>query len=182
MNFHKLNMDTWERADIFRHFIDNMRCVMSMTADIDVTNLVKTVHERSLHFYPTMIWAVSAAVNCRQELRMGFDKDGNPGIWDFVSPYYAHFYPEDQRFVKLVTAYHPDFDTFYRQLMLDRERCRTLRGFELRDLPPNTFDLSEDSSGRFTLPLSLNIHHAAADGFHLCRFFSDVEHFIANIR
>ncbi len=81
MNFHKLNMDTWERADIFRHFIDNMRCVMSMTADIDVTNLVKTVHERSLHFYPTMIWAVSAAVNCRQELRMGFDKDGNPGIW-----------------------------------------------------------------------------------------------------
>ena len=45
MNFHKLNMDTWERADIFRHFIDNMRCVMSMTADIDVTNLVKTVHE-----------------------------------------------------------------------------------------------------------------------------------------
>ena len=39
MNFHKLNMDTWERADIFRHFIDNMRCVMSMTADIDVTNL-----------------------------------------------------------------------------------------------------------------------------------------------
>ena len=142
MNFHKLNMDTWERADIFRHFIDDMRCVMSMTADIDVTNLVKTVHERSLHFYPTMIWAVSAAVNCRQELRMGFDKDGNPGIWDFVSPYYAHFYPEDQRFVKLVTAYHPDFDTFYRQLMLDRERCRTLRGFELRDLPPNTFDLS----------------------------------------
>lgn len=213
MNFHKLNMDTWERADIFRHFIDDMRCVMSMTADIDVTNLVKTVHERSLHFYPTMIWAVSAAVNCRQELRMGFDKDGNPGIWDFVSPYYAHFYPEDQRFVKLVTAYHPDFDTFYRQLMLDRERCRTLRGFELRDLPPNTFDLSclpwihyrsfdmhvfdegrylapvimwgrytEDSSGRFTLPLSLNIHHAAADGFHLCRFFSDVEHFIVNIR
>ena len=25
------------------------------------------------------------------------------------------------------------------------------------------------------MPLSLNIHHAVADGYHLCRFFTDVE-------
>lgn len=209
MKFQKLNMETWERADIFRHFIDDLRCVMSMTADIDVTALVQTAHERSLRFYPTMMWVVSTAVNRRQELRMGFDRDGNPGIWDTVSPYYAHFYQQDERFVKLVAEYSPNFDEFYRNFLHGQEQLQSLRGFELTDLPPNLFDLSclpwihyrsfdlhvfdegrylapvimwgrytKDSSGQITLPLSLNIHHAAADGFHLCRFFSDVQQII----
>lgn len=33
----------------------------------------------------------------------------------------------------------------------------------------------ENEDGRIIMPLSLNIHHAVADGYHLCRFFTDVE-------
>lgn len=32
-----------------------------------------------------------------------------------------------------------------------------------------------DSSGRIMMPLSLQIHHAAADGFHVGRFFTEVQ-------
>lgn len=213
MIFHKLDMNTWERADVFRHFIGDTRCVMSLTVDMDVTELLQTVRRRDCPFYPAMIWAVSSAVNCREELRMGRGEDGAPGIWDSVSPYYADFHGEDQRFTRLTTEYSPDFQVFCRRFLDDRSRFAHCRGFELRDVPPNTFTVSclpwvhyksfdlhvydagmnlsplvvwgrykKNADGRFILPLTLSIHHAAADGYHLCRFFSDTERFMKEIK
>lgn len=213
MEFRKLDMETWPRADIFRHFIHDTRCVMSLTVDMDVTGLLQTVHARRYQFYPAMIWAVSAAVNCRGELRMGLGENGEPGIWDCVAPYYADFHPEDQRFTRLVTEFTPDFQAFHRRFLEDRLRFADFRGFEAKDIPPNTFTVSclpwvhyksfdmhvydsgmclsplvvwgryeKGADGKFTMPLTLNIHHAAADGYHLCRFFSDVERFMREIQ
>lgn len=212
MHFRKLDMETWERAPIYRHFIDDLRCVMSLTVEIDVTDFLRTLQGRDCRFYPSMIWVVSAAVNCREELRMGRDGNGEPGIWDAVSPYYAHFHQTDRRFSKLVTPYDPDFRTFYRRYLEDRSRLESCRGFDQQDIPPNIFDVSclpwvhyksfdmhifdsgtwlapvvtwgryaENRDGRMTLPLSLNLHHAAGDGYHLCRFFSDVEDWMKQI-
>ena len=210
MNFTPVNWNSWERAEVFRHFIRDLRCVMSLTVEVDITNFLRAVKGRGLAFYPAMIWVASTAVNRRGELRMGWDSGGNPGIWDVVSPYYAQFHREDSRFAKLVTEYDPDFSAFYERFQEDQVRFASCRGFDQRELPPNTFDLSclpwvhyksfdmhifdegtylapvitwgryeDDGRGRITLPLSLNIHHAAADGFHLCRFFADVEEELA---
>ena len=38
---------------------DNMRIVMSLTVDVDVTKLIKFTKNNGLKFYPTMIWIVS---------------------------------------------------------------------------------------------------------------------------
>lgn len=212
MNFEKINMDTWNRVKIFRHFIDDLRCVMSMTVEVDITDFLQTIHKRGYHFYPSMTWAVSSAVNCRKELRMGYDAQGNVGFWDYVSPYYAHFHKEDESFAKLVTEYSPDFPVFHQRFMDDLARWDSCRGFDVEHIPPNTFDLSclpwvhyqsfdmhifdsgtylapvitwgkytKNRDGRMTMPLSLNIHHAAADGYHLSRFFSDVEDWMKQI-
>ncbi len=205
MIFQKKDMDTWDRAEIFCHFIDELRCVMSMTVELDVTAFVNALKKRGCSFYPSMLWVVSAAVNQREELRMGYNAQGEAGTWTFVSPYYAHFHKEDERFVKLVTVYSPCFETFYQRFCEDKRRFATYRGFEQTEIPPNTFDVSclpwthyrsfdmhvfdkgtylapvitwgryLEKEGRLMLPLSLNLHHAAGDGHHLCRFFSDVE-------
>ena len=210
MKYEIIDLENWPRGGLFKYYIDELRVVMSLTVDIDVTRLVEFVRQRCLKFYPAMIWVTSTAVNRRAELRMGWDSGGNPGIWDVVSPYYAQFHREDSRFAKLVTEYDPDFSVFYERFQEDQVRFASCRGFDQRELPPNTFDLSclpwvhyksfdmhifdegtylapvitwgryeDDGRGRITLPLSLNIHHAAADGFHLCRFFADVEEELA---
>ena len=212
MKFKKLNLETWERKAVFQYFINNLRCVMSLTADVDITDFLRTLHKKGYKFYPSMLWVISSAVNSREELRMGYDAQKNPGVWDFVSPYYAHFHKKDGRFVKLVTEYHPDFRIFYDRFLKDRQRCWELREFDLKEIPPNTFDVSclpwvyyknfdihvfdsgtylapvitwgkytEDHNGRIQLPLTMNIHHAAADGFHLCRFCSDVEEWMKRV-
>lgn len=142
MMFQKKDMDTWDRTEIFRHFIDELRCVMSMTVELDVTDFVKAIGKRGCSFYPAMLWVVSAAVNQREELRMGYNAQGEAGVWEAVSPYYAHFHKEDERFVKLVTVYSPCFETFYRRFCEDKRRFAAYRGFEQTEIPPNTFDVS----------------------------------------
>ena len=66
MNFKKINMETWNRADVFRHFIDDVRCVMSLTVDMDITDFLCRLHQKNYKFYPTMMWVVSSAVNSRE--------------------------------------------------------------------------------------------------------------------
>ena len=41
--------------------------------------------------------------------------------------------------------------------------------------PVITWGKFETENGRSVLPLSMNIHHAVADGWHLSRFFADVQ-------
>lgn len=208
MKYETINPDTWKRRELFRYYIDNLRNVMSLTADTDVTRLVGFVRAHGLKFYPAMIWVVSKAVNSREEFRYGWDGDGNPIRWDFVSPYYADFHKEDECCVKLVTEYSDDLYDFHARFIADREKHRNLRGFAAENIPPNTFDVSclpwikyksfdihvfdegkylapvvtwgkyETSDGKTLLPLSMNIHHAVADGWHLSRFFSDMQDII----
>ena len=207
MNYEIINTETRERGELFRFYIEKLRNVMSMTVDTDVTKLVSFVRAHGLKFYPAMMWAVSKAVNGRAEFRYGW-KDGNLVRWDYVSPYYADFHGEDERFVKLVTEYSGDLSEFHARFLADRERYKDLRAFDLKEIPPNTFDVSclpwvryrsfdihvfdegrylapvvtwgrfETENGKTVMPLSVNIHHAVADGWHLSRLFADVQEII----
>lgn len=43
-------METWNRADVFRHFIDDVRCVMSLTVDMDITDFLCRLHQKITNF------------------------------------------------------------------------------------------------------------------------------------
>ncbi len=212
MKYKTVNLDTWKRGNLFRFYIDNLRNVMSMTVDIDATALIEFVHAHGLKFYPTMMWVVSKAINQREEFKYGWDKEGNLIRWDYISPYYADFHKDDEQFVKLVTEYSDDLFEFHSRFLADRERYKDLRAFDLTEHSVNTFDVSclpwvryknfdihvfdegkylapvvtwgkyEIENGKTVLPLSMNIHHAVADGWHLSRFFVDVQEIINTLK
>lgn len=206
-----IDLDTWNRGKLFRFYIDDLRCVMSMTVDVDVTPLVAYVKNSGMKFYPAMMWVISKVINAHDEFKYGYDKEGRLIRWDFVSPYYADFHSEDENFVKLATEYADDLQEFHARFMADRERFKALRAFDMQDVPANTFDVSclpwvkyknfdlhvfdsgtylapvvtwgkyEEQSGKYLMPLSMNIHHAVADGFHLSRFFNEVQQLINSV-
>lgn len=199
-----IDLGSWPRAALFDHFIDQVRCVMSLTADLDLTLLLPVLRRARVKFYPAMLWIVSTVINRREEFRCSLDAEGRLVLWDAVWPYYAHFHPEDESFVKLVTPYSEDFTAFYARFQADADRYASHRGFALSP-PPNVFDVSclpwvryrsfdmhvfdegtylppvvtwgryQEENGRTVMPLSMNIHHAVADGFHLSRFFLEVQ-------
>ena len=50
MKYETVNLDTWKRGNLFCFYIDNLRNVMSMTVDIDVSSLVAFVRAYELKF------------------------------------------------------------------------------------------------------------------------------------
>ena len=56
MKYEKIDLNEWERGDLFLYYINNLRNVMSMTADIDVTPLLEYVRANGFKVYPVMMW------------------------------------------------------------------------------------------------------------------------------
>ena len=63
MNYTKIDLDRWQRGDLFHFYIDQMRIVMSLTVDINIAPLLAYAHTRGLKFYPCMLWVVSKVIN-----------------------------------------------------------------------------------------------------------------------
>ncbi|MBS6504110.1 MAG: chloramphenicol acetyltransferase [Clostridium sp.] len=206
----KIDLNEWKRGKLFQNYIDNMRIVMSLTVDIDVTKLIKFTKNNDLKFYPVMMWIVSKVVNAHDEFKYGWDNNGNLIRWNFISPSYTEFHKEDENFTKLSTVYCDNIFEFYNQFMLDREKFKNKRAF-VENQPLNFFDVSclpwvkynhfdvhvfdegkflapvvtwgkyELEQEKYIMPLTMNIHHAVADGFHLSRFFNEVQELINTI-
>ena len=105
MDFTTIDLSKWNRGKLFRFYIDKMRIVMSLTVDIDVTNLKTFSKEKNIDFYPLMLWVVSKVVNSHDEFKYSWDEDGHLIRWDYISPSYADFHSEDENFTKMVTEY-----------------------------------------------------------------------------
>ena len=207
MEFTTIDLSKWNRGKLFRFYIDKMRIVMSLTVDIDVTNLKTFSKEKNIDFYPLMLWVVSKVVNSHDEFKYSWDEDGHLIRWDYISPSYADFHSEDENFTKMVTEYSDDLFEFYDRVIADRERHKNERAV-LDNQPLNFFDVSclpwvrykhfdvhvfdegkflapvitwgkyVLDNDRLVMPLTMNIHHAVADGFHLSRFFNEVQDLI----
>ena len=208
MNYTIVDIENWSRASLFNFYIGKLRVVMSLTVDIDVTNLLDYVHKNGLKFYPAMIWAVSKIANSHDEFKYGW-KDDVLVKWDYIFPSYANFNKSDETFTKYPTEYRENLEDFHNLYIADREKYKDARG--LQKSVPNAFDVSclpwvnyrhfdvhvfdegkfiapvvtwgkyEQKDGRFIMPLSVNIHHAVCDGFHLSRFFNEVQQLIDSL-
>lgn len=209
-HYTQVNLNEWSRGNLFKSYMDNMRIVMSLTVDIDVTNLITFIKNNNLKFYPSMIWVVSKIVNAHDEFKYSWDDNHNLIKWDFISPSYADFHKEDENFTKLVTVFSDNIFEFHNRFMVDKEQNRFRRAF-VENQPRNFFDVSclpwvryrhfdvhvfdkgdflapvitwgkyEAEQEKYLMPLSMNIHHAVADGFHLSRFFIEVQELISSL-
>lgn len=209
-NYTIVDFNSQSRGKLFKSYIDNMRIVMSLTVDIDVTKLIEFSKSNDLKFYPTMIWIVSKIVNAHDEFKYGWNGDGNLIKWEYLSPSYADFHKEDESFTKLVTTFSGDLFEFHSRFMSDKEKYKSYRGF-IENQPLNFFDVSclpwvnykhfdvhvfdegkflspvvtwgkfEAEHGTYRMPVTMNIHHAVADGFHLSRFFNEVQELINSL-
>ena len=66
MKYETVNLDAWKRGNLFRFYIDNLRNVMSMTVDIDVSSLIAFVRA-----YELVGSFKSGQPTCRIQVRLG---------------------------------------------------------------------------------------------------------------
>lgn len=131
-----------------------------------------------------------------------------PAVWDRVDPVHNVFHPDSETYTSIFTIYDEDYKVFSVRTKEDIERASRLgvmsvpageNTFEASALPWRHFtsvgavnegiSLSPivvwgkfiDRCGMRQLPLSIQISHAAADGYHLSRFLNEVEATLKNL-
>ncbi len=203
--YRKIDLERWPRREHFQYYRNIVRCGYSLTAKICVTQAVSFAREQGLRFYGCFLYAAARAVNGLDEMKMMLTPEGGPGVWEQVHPSFTVFHQDDQTFSDLWTGYHPDFWTFYREFEETLERYGNNHGVKARpDQPANFFCVScvpwldytgfatqsvgdpalfpiltfgkyTQVEGECTLPVTLTISHASADGYHACQFFQKLQ-------
>ena len=144
MNYKIINKDTYYRKGVFRHFSEDCKCSTSMTARVDVTELVNYSGRNGTKFYINFLYILSKVLNSRDDYKMGYIWQTNDLIcYDSINPTQYIFHDDTETCTPVYTTYNEDYDTFYKSALEDVERAKQTREYEL-DMAnhPNWFDAS----------------------------------------
>ena len=83
IEFTPLETESWYRREIFHYFTRVAPTTYSITSKVDVTNMVKTIKERKLKFFPYFLWLSTTIFNEIDEFRIGF-KEMADGFSSFL--------------------------------------------------------------------------------------------------
>mgnify|MGYP003618696566 CR=1 FL=1 len=211
MNFHLIDIEQWERKPYFQHYSHSVKCTYSITANIEITELLHEIRRKNLKLYPVLLYILTTVVNKHQEFRTCFDQNGKLGYWDTMNPSYTIFHKENESFSSIWTTYHKDFSSFYANYLDDIKHYGDIMEFQSKpNTPNNTFPVSSipwvsftgfnlniyndaefllpiftlgkyfEQNGKVLIPLSIQVHHAVCDGYHVSRYINEVQELAVN--
>jgi len=204
MAFRLIDIERWDRKEFYEHFIKEVVCTYSVTVNLDITNLK---HER---LYPAMIWLLTRTVNEMPEFRTSLTKEGlgiydsmHPmytvfnkehknfsGIWSYYSEDYGEFlnnYERDVAVYSKSTRYTPKAGTPENSFNISMVPWIEFTSCNINVydegkflLPIFTMGKFFDRDGKRFLPLSIQIHHAVCDGYHVGIFVEKLQEKISH--
>lgn len=205
MKFNKIDLETWPRAEYYKHFL-NQQTSYSLTSDINIDQALNFVKTNNYKFYPLFIYAVLKVVNSNPLYRMDINADGELGYWDKSVPFYSIFDSQKELFSNIDTADTYTFAEFHRDYLADVEKYQgTGKLFPKQPIPENVVNISmipwvhttgfnlniennpnyllpivtggkfEKTAAGIKLPVSIQIHHAVCDGYQASQFLLKLE-------
>lgn len=201
MEFKLVDINTWKRKEYFNHYYAAIPCTYSMTVKLDVTRVKeagKKLYPTLLHAISTVVNLHNefrTAFNSQGELGIYdvmypcytvFHKETEmfSNIW---TPYF-------ESYDSFVSAYENDLARYgavekmeakpespentFPVSMLPWESFESFnlnlqKGYDYL-LPIFTIGKYSQENGRYVLPLTIQVHHAVCDGFHVCRFIAEL--------
>lgn len=144
MNYKIINKDTYYRKGVFRHFSEDCKCSTSMTARIDVTDLLNYSKQSGTKFYINFLYILSKVLNSRDDYKMGYlYKTDELICYDSINPTQYIFHEDTETCTPVYSTYTEDFDLFYKNALEDINRAKQTRAYGLdMENHPNWFDAS----------------------------------------
>lgn len=127
MQFTPIDLQSWPRGQMFYYFSKMAPTGYSMTVNVDVTALRKTLKDARLKFFPAYLWLVTKNLNRQTEFKVA-EKDGVLGYYDKLTPLYASFHEDEHIFSLMWTEYNESFLEFYRAYVDNQERFGDVHG------------------------------------------------------
>ena len=144
MNYKKIDKNEYYRKGVYRHFTEDCKCSVSMTARIDVTSLVESSKRRASKFYIDFLYILSKVLNSRDDYKMAYLWQTDELIcYDVINPTQYVFHEDTETCTPVYTVYSEDYHTFYTAALSDLETAKQTREYLLDAAAhPNWFDAS----------------------------------------
>ena len=139
-----IDKSKYYRSGVFRHFSEDCRCSMSMTARLDVTGLAARSKAGGTRFSLDFLYLLAKTLNSREDYRMGWLWQTEELIcYDVIHPTHYLFHEDTETCTPVYTYYCEDYDVFYRRAEEDLARAAQTRDYALDAAGhPNFFDAS----------------------------------------
>ena len=144
MNYKVIDKETYYRQGVFRHFSEDCKCSSSMTARVDVTDLVEYSKKTGTKFYVNFLYILTKVLNSREDYRMSYLWETDEMIcYDTINPTQYIFHEDTETCTPVYTNYSEDYDSFYHDALADIEAAKQTREYGLDAANhPNWFDAS----------------------------------------
>lgn len=144
MNYKVIDKETYYRKGVFRHFTEDCKCSVSMTARIDVTDLDACSGQTGTKFYLNFLYLLSKVLNSREDYRMGYLWQTDALVcYDVIHPIQYVFHEDTETCTLVYSEYDADYATFYAAALRDLEAAKKTRDYGLDAANhPNWFDAS----------------------------------------
>ena len=210
--FKPIDTSSWKRKPYFDHYFNQIRCTYSITANIDITNVLSFKDRNKVKLYSLLIYVISKAVNKYEEFRTAINDRGEIGVWETLSPCYTVFHKDSESFSNIWTEWNDDLNLFLSNFEQDSKRFGQIDSIDAKpNTPANVFPISSlpwttftgfnlnifadgtyllpiftygkyfKDGNRYLIPLSVQVHHAVCDGFHVSRLINEIQQECSNM-
>ena len=144
MDYKIIDKEQYYRKGVYRHFSEDCKCSVSMTARIDVTDLVACSKSKGTKFYLDFLYILCKALNSRDDYKMSYLWQTDEIIcYDKINPTQYVFHEDTETCSVVYTTYYEDYDIFYKNALEDLEKAKETREYKLDpENHPNWFDAS----------------------------------------
>jgi chloramphenicol O-acetyltransferase type A len=205
----RLDLHSWKRRPHFEFFKDFELPFFNLCAPVDVTGLAHLCRERQISFFLATVFLSTKTANAIEEFRHRI-RDGGVAVHDVIHPgstilnedqtfgfcHFTHhasfrqFHPAAEA---ALAAFHgagrglddqPDRDDriYYSVLpwvsFTSFAHARTFRRHE--SIPRIVFGRHFEEHGLLKMPVSVEVHHALVDGWHVGRYFEEFQALLSN--
>jgi chloramphenicol O-acetyltransferase type A len=204
-----IDIDNWDRKDLFNIYSGNDFPYIILGANIDVTNLHRYAKENNLSFYFAMVFAANQIANRITNYRYRFT-DGKPFLVDYNRAVLTHLQSGSDAFVLIETERTDDIKEFCRRTAEKAQEPVESRGFGglpgksdtiiysvipwvnftvlIRTIAKDGVDCAPkiswgkyvESGTQLSMPLSLQVHHGLMDGYHVGLYFNQLQEYLDN--
>ena len=144
MGYKIVDKETYYRKGAYRHFTEDCKCSVSVTARVDVTALKAYSVRTGTKFYLNFLYLLAKTLNSREDYRMGYLWQTDELIcYDVIHPTQYVFHEDTETCTPVYTEYCADYERFYKGALGDLERAEQTRAYGLdASNHPNWFEAS----------------------------------------
>lgn len=195
--FRPIELASWPRREHYLHYTQQARCTYSVVVSLDVTRFVKARREWDIPTYPAQIHALTQVVNELPSFRMDIRDgevgvwDALHPSYTIFHPRtetFSSLWTEGQPdFPAFLSAYRSDMDRYGGDRAFSPKPGAPDNLFDISSVPWFSFtgfNLNlyteglylrpiftigryQEQGGSTMMPLAIQIHHAACDGYHI---------------